>query len=41
MASGFAGDHVMLYPTYIINKDEIEYIAKVTTDIINQVFSSK
>jgi adenosylmethionine-8-amino-7-oxononanoate aminotransferase len=33
--AGFAGDHVILCPTYIINKDEIEHIAKVTADIIN------
>jgi adenosylmethionine-8-amino-7-oxononanoate aminotransferase len=38
---GFAGDHVMLCPTYIINRDEIEHIAKVTADVVNQVFSSE
>jgi adenosylmethionine-8-amino-7-oxononanoate aminotransferase len=41
IASSFAGDYVMLYPTYIINKDEIEHITKVTADVINQVFSSE
>jgi hypothetical protein len=35
MADSFTGDYVMLYPTYIINKNGIEYIAKVTIDIIN------
>jgi hypothetical protein len=31
----FAGDYVMLYLIYIINKNEIEYIAKITINIIN------
>jgi adenosylmethionine-8-amino-7-oxononanoate aminotransferase len=34
-ANSFAGDHVMLCPIYIITKDQIEHIAKVTANIIN------
>jgi adenosylmethionine-8-amino-7-oxononanoate aminotransferase len=37
-AGGFAGDHIILAPSYIVTKDEIEYIAKVTADVVNQVF---
>ncbi|KAE8451254.1 hypothetical protein EG329_004419 [Mollisiaceae sp. DMI_Dod_QoI] len=37
---GTRGDHVLLAPTYIVNKDDIEYIAKVTSDIVHHVFST-
>ncbi|PSS18609.1 hypothetical protein M430DRAFT_28030 [Amorphotheca resinae ATCC 22711] len=35
---GVSGDHVILAPSYIVTKDDIDYIAKVTSDVVHQVF---
>ena len=35
---GISGDHVILAPTYIVTKADIEYIARVTADVVQQVF---
>ena len=35
---GVFGDHVILAPTYIVTKEEIEYIARVTADVVHEVF---
>jgi len=35
---GIRGDHVILAPAYNITKADVEYIAKVTSDVVHQVF---
>ncbi|KAH6706624.1 pyridoxal phosphate-dependent transferase [Leptodontidium sp. MPI-SDFR-AT-0119] len=35
---GIRGDHVILAPTYIVTKADVEYIAKMTSDVIRHVF---
>jgi adenosylmethionine-8-amino-7-oxononanoate aminotransferase len=35
---GVRGDHVILAPTYIVTKADIDYLAETTADIIQQVF---
>lgn len=37
-ADGIKGDHVILAPAYNITEAEAEYIAQMTTDVIQQVF---
>jgi adenosylmethionine-8-amino-7-oxononanoate aminotransferase len=37
-ADGFKGDHVILAPAYTVTKEDIEHIAKVTSDVVHQVF---
>jgi len=39
-ADGVAGDHIILAPTYTVTKDDIERIARVTADVVNQVFQT-
>jgi adenosylmethionine-8-amino-7-oxononanoate aminotransferase len=35
---GIRGDHVILAPTYIVTKADVEYIAKMTSDVVRHVF---
>jgi adenosylmethionine-8-amino-7-oxononanoate aminotransferase len=35
---GVRGDHVMVMPSYIVTKEEIDHIAQVTSDAVHQVF---
>jgi adenosylmethionine-8-amino-7-oxononanoate aminotransferase len=35
---GTSGDHVILAPSYIVTKEEIDHIAKVTSDVVHEVF---
>lgn len=35
---GVRGDHVILAPTYVVTKADIDYIAQATSDAIHQVF---
>ncbi|TVY44146.1 putative aminotransferase [Lachnellula subtilissima] len=37
---GFAGDHIILAPTYMVTKEDIERIAKVTLEVVSKVFES-
>lgn len=37
---GFVGDHIILAPAYIVTKEDIERIAKVTLEVISQVFQT-
>lgn len=37
-SDGVAGDHIILAPTYIVTKSDIELIAKITADVVNKVF---
>jgi adenosylmethionine-8-amino-7-oxononanoate aminotransferase len=37
-ADGFRGDHVILAPAYNITEEDIEHIARVTSDVVQQVF---
>jgi adenosylmethionine-8-amino-7-oxononanoate aminotransferase len=33
-----AGDHIILAPTYIVNKKDIKYITKIIAIVINYIF---
>ncbi|TVY84933.1 putative aminotransferase [Lachnellula suecica] len=39
-ADGYVGDHIILAPTYIVTKDEIDHIVKVTANVVNEVFQN-
>ncbi|KAF8864162.1 PLP-dependent transferase [Acephala macrosclerotiorum] len=36
---GIRGDHVILAPTYIVTREDVDHIAKTTSDIVHHVFS--
>ncbi len=36
--NGVSGDHVILAPTYVVTREEIEHIANVTADVVRVVF---
>ncbi|KAF7948977.1 hypothetical protein EAE96_008155 [Botrytis aclada] len=37
---GMCGDHIMLSPNYLVTKEDIEYIVRVTVDVIETVFEN-
>jgi adenosylmethionine-8-amino-7-oxononanoate aminotransferase len=37
---GVNGDHVIIAPTYIITREDVEHIAKVTSDVVHEVFAN-
>jgi adenosylmethionine-8-amino-7-oxononanoate aminotransferase len=37
-ADGFKGDHVIISPAYTVTEKDVEHIAKVTSDVVHQVF---
>lgn len=38
-ADGVSGDHVMLCPTYIVTREDIQHIAHITAAVVNEFFS--
>lgn len=39
-AGGVSGDHIILAPTYLVTKDDIDHIVKVTSDVVRDVFQA-
>ena len=37
---GVCGDHIILAPSYIVTKDDIDHIMEVVSDVIHEVFDS-
>jgi adenosylmethionine-8-amino-7-oxononanoate aminotransferase len=35
---GVKGDHVILAPSYLITKEDVEHIARTTSAVVHQVF---
>lgn len=39
-ADGVKGDHVIIAPSYIVTREEVDYIVKVIADVVHSVFST-
>lgn len=37
---GVKGDHVIISPTYFVTKEDVEHIAKMTSDVVHKVFAN-